>query len=258
MTRVGLALWLLVLALCVRGWGGERWNHEVAVVDYYAKYTWKPPDKTGRRVVKACFDAVQALGLKPEWVDPDIFLPSRIAESRQFKRIVIPPHAEWFSQTMHEGMNDYVLSGGLLITNASCVLLDANDNYMVDPDDRMTDYPRKHFLGVLGHSGASIERLKVLHACPLTNGVSLGEWLDFERPPSGRKTKTTGATVVITSTFVAREHRGEQPLLTFKHSGRGACVYLVPPIAADAGPPFPRLVENLFSGAVLEWLCLQE
>ena len=249
---------MIAIVLCSRAQAGERWSRGVAVVDYYARYTWKPPDKTGRRVVQACFDAVRALGLEPDWVDPDIFLPSRASESRRYKRIVIPPHAEWFSQIIHEGMNDYVSSGGLLITNVSCVLVDANDNYMVDAKDRITDYPQHSFLGVRGHGGASIKRMKVLYACPLTKGVPVNEWLELSPPPSGRKTSTTGATVVITSDYVAHEQQGKQPFLTFKHSGNGACVYLVPPISARPGKPYLRLVENLFSSAVLEWLCLQE
>lgn len=237
----------------------ERWSRDVAVIDYFGKYTQKAPDRTGRTVVQACFDTVASLGLAPAWVDVDVFLPSRKAEREQFRRIVVPSHANWFSQTMYEGMDDYVRSGGLLITNSSLLLLDANDNYTVDEGDGLTEFAQKGVLGVHGHASCRMTRLRVLHECPLTRGLPEGMWLALAgQGTAGRKTSNVGAYVVVQSNRIVGDRESEQPFLTFRHSGSGACIYLVGSLSSEGGAQYRQLVSNLFSGQVLEWLCLQE
>jgi len=230
----------------------------VGVVAYFAKYTRKVPHASGKRAVKACFAAVKTAGLQPEWVDVDIFLPAHKGRREQFKRLVISTYADWFSQLMYEGMDAYVRSGGLLVTNVSMVLLDANDNYMADAKDTQTDYPRKRFLGVFGHSSCRISRIRARHQCPLTAGLPTGEWLTLTAPTGGRRTRTVGAEVVAVCNRITKHGETVQPFLTFSHVGKGACIYFVGPLHADGGDQYRRLVKNLFSPIVVDWLCLQE
>jgi len=236
----------------------ERWSRDVGVIDYYAKYTRKAPDRSGKAAVTACFNAVKAIGMQPELVDVDIFLDAHRQKREQYRRIVIPPTADWFSPTMYQGMDEYVLSGGLLITNVSLILQDANDNYMIDQSDGISDFAQKHFLGVRGHASCYVTRLKILHDCPLTAGLPSDIWLDLTSRLGSRRTSNVGAYVVVNARGTYREQAVEQPFLTFKHSGRGACIYLAGALAAKAGKNYARITENLFSDQVLEWLCLQE
>jgi len=237
---------------------GERWSRDVGVVDYYGKYTRKAPDRSGRAAVTACLNAVKATGMQAELVDVDIFLRAHKHKREEYRRIVIPPTADWFSQTMYQGMDEYVLSGGLLITNVSLVLQDANDNYMIDQGDGLSDFAQKHFLGVRGHSSCHVTRLKMLHECPLTAGLPVDSWLDLSARVGSRRTRNVGAYVVVDALRTYHDQEAEQPFLTFKHSGKGACIYAAGALAANAGETHARLVENLFSDKVLEWLCLQE
>lgn len=235
-----------------------RWSREVGVIDYFAKYTRKAPDASGKRAVRACFDAVKAAGLQPEWVDVDIFLPTHRSRREQFKRLVIPTYADWFSQLMYEGMDDYVRRGGLLITNVSMILLDANDNYVADAKDTQTDYPQKRFLGVFGHSSCRISRIRILHQCPLTAGLPVGEWLPLTASIGARRTRTVGAEVIAECNRITNQGETVQPFLTFHHVGKGACIYFVGPLHAIAGGQYRQLIKNVFAPAVVDWLCLQE
>lgn len=236
----------------------EPWSRDVGVVDYYAKYTRKAPDRSGKVAVTACFNAVKATGMEPELVDVDIFLHAHKHKCEQYRRIVIPPTADWFSPTIYQGMDEYVLSGGLLITNVSLILQDANDNYMIDPGDGTSDFAQKHFLGIHGHGSCHVTRLKILHECPLTAGLPIDSWLDLAARVGSRRTRNVGAYVVVHALHTYRDQEVEQPFLTFKHSGKGACIYAAGALAANAGETCARLVENIFSDKVLEWLCLQE
>ena len=82
---------------------------------------------------------------------------------------------------MLEGMDDYVRDGGLLVTNASLILLDANANYRVDPGEGVTHFASDGFLGVLGHASCTMDRLLVMRPSPLTAGLAEG-WLRSSRP----------------------------------------------------------------------------
>jgi len=138
------------------------------------------------------------------------------------------------------------------------VLLDANDNYMADAKDTQTDYPQRRFLGVFGHSSCRIDRIKILHQCPLTAGLPVGEWLALTAAVGARRTRTVAAEVIAECNRVTKHGEAVQPFLTFRHVGKGACIYFVGPLHADAGDQYQRLVRNLFSPTVVDWLCLQE
>ena len=153
---VGMGAFLLLASVAC---GGQR-SKEVGVLDYLKKYTETPSKKACMAATECCWKVVKEAGLEPEWVDVDIFLPQNKAQRDQFKRIVIPTSTEWFTIKMYEGMDDYVRSGGLLMTNCSCILLDANENYKGDKEDTTTEYCRDNFLGVRGHASAVMRQIK--------------------------------------------------------------------------------------------------
>ena len=205
---------------------------------------------------KICFDAVRRAGLAPEAVDADLFLPKNKANRDRFKRLLIPAASDYFAQAMYEGMDDYVTSGGLLITNGSLLLLDKNANYRVDEGDGVTDFSREHFLGVYGHGSCMMRRLKSLHECPLTQGLPLNAWVTLNSPVAGRQTRNHSAEVLVVSDTVVRDSpRGSQPFLTYRHQGRGAAIYLVGQLGGSAEKPVLQLLQNILSPATLEWLC---
>jgi hypothetical protein len=238
--------------------GGER-SKEVAIIDYLQKYSDTPSKKSCAKAAEYCLKAVKDTGLSPEWVDVDIFLPQSKADRDKYKRIVIPTATEWFTMKMYEGMDDYVKSGGLLITNCALLLLDANENYKVDEKDAITDFARDNFLGVRGHAGALMRKIKVLQECPLTKGLQTNVWINLEHEMSGRETRNCSAEVVIISDRIQKgAEKGEQPFLTYKHMEKGACIYLVGQVGEIKDKNILQIISNIFSQETLEWLCLQE
>jgi hypothetical protein len=230
-------------------------DKEIGVLDYCRKY-----EPRSKKAVQSAFrdvcEAVRTAGLDPEAVDVDIFLSTNRDQRNRYKRLLIPTATDWFSQAMYEGMDDYVRSGGLLITNCSLILLDADANYRIDPGDHVTKFAQTTFLGVRGHAGCTMGRLKILHDCPLTSGLAPGTWLRLDRPLSGRQTHNLSAEVLAVSDRIeSGKDQGEQPFLTFKHQGHGACVYLVGQIGPRSESTLVRLLANLFAPATLKWLC---
>ena len=49
-----------------------------------------------------------------------------------------------------------------------------------------------------------------------------------------------------------RKPNGTQPLLTYRHAGKGACVYIVPHLSDE--PHMKQVFENVLSQAMLDWL----
>ena len=252
---VGMGAFLLLASVAC---GGQR-SKEAGVLDYLRKYTGTPSNKACVAATACCWKAVKEAGLEPEWVDVDMFLPQNKAQRDQYKRIVIPTATEWFTLKMYEGMDDYVRSGGLLVTNCSCILLDANENYKVDKEDATTEYCRDNFLGVRGHASALMRQIRVIQECPLTKGLEQNAWITLEKEMAGRQTTNHSAEVLILSNRVVRgEAKGEQPFLTYKHIKNGACIYLVGQIGDKMDKNVRQIVANIFSAETLEWLCLQE
>jgi len=233
---------------------------EVGVVDYYRKFTRPGKDKTGRRVTRNFLALIREIGLKPEWVDPDIFLPANKAKRDRYQRLAISSYTDWFSRKMYEGMNDYVKSGGLLITNSSLVLEDVNANYRIEAAiDKITTYPTETFLGVRGTQSVVMSRIRAVEACPLTKGLRPGAWIELKKPLGGRRTRNRSAEGVVQSDCQMRGKRlPPQPFLTFKHQSKGACIYLVGQVGDLRDPTLRRIFKNVFSARTLDWLCLQE
>lgn len=231
----------------------------VGLVDYLSRYQYPRGKRGAKAGLKNMEARLKEIGLRPERVSPDIFLPRNKAACDRFQRIVVPGGAEFFSRAIHEGMNDYVRRGGLLVTNVSMVLEDVDEDYVVTNKDKQTDYPAKSFLGVRGHQSARITRLKALAECPLTRGMKEGEWITLTKPTAGRNARNLSADVVILSDRIMKRRKpSEQPFLTFKHQENGACIYLVGRVGTLKGPTALRVFRNIFSAETLNWLCLQE
>lgn len=236
---------------------GTPRDKEIAVLDYARKYQ-TPSQRTVTEHFKNWVNAIQQAGLAPETVDVGIFLPQNRAERNRFKRIVIPSSAERFTRAMYEGMNDYVRDGGLLITSSGLLLLDTNANYQADSSTVITDFAQNTFLGVRAHASATMRHIKVLQSCPLTDGLPPGEWIRLDPPCTGRSTVNRSAEVIIVSDrFKGDRPDGEQPFLTVKHYGRGACIYLVGQLGKTPDKTVVQILKNACSSATLEWLCAQ-
>ncbi|MCX6909927.1 MAG: hypothetical protein NTY01_18055 [Verrucomicrobia bacterium] len=230
-------------------------DKEIGVLDYARKFEVKSKRDT-ERMLQSRLQMIQQAGLTPETVDADIFLPQNRATRNRYKRLFIPGGSDWFTQAAYEGMAEYVRDGGLLITCSGLLLLDANANRRADEGEGITEFSKNGFLGVRAHAGATMRRLKVLQSCPLTAGLATDGWITLETPLSGRDTLNRSAEVVIISDRTKRDQPdGEQPFLTYKHTGRGACIYLVGQTSATPDKTFVLLLKNICSPATLDWLC---
>jgi len=231
-------------------------NKEVGVVEY-KKFEWKSSDYCYKIYTKYLFDTISNLGFKPEWIEMDIFLPENKTERDRYKRIVISTSAIWFTPEMYEGMDDYVKSGGLLITNSSLIGIDINRNYKLDEGDK---YEANEIVGVYGHASAQMSKIFVEIECPLTKGIPVGEWISLEAKVAGRVTINKSATVLITSDRIYKEETsGNQPFLTYKHSGKGACIYIVPVLLdLEKNKYLLTILKNALSKETLEWLTIGE
>jgi len=234
---------------------GATRDKEIGVLEYTRKYK-TASDRSASEHFKNCLKAIQQAGLTPEVVDVDIFLPQNRAERNRFKRLFIPAGAEWFSKAMYEGMNEFVRDGGLLITGSGLLLLDTNANYRADDGSSMSDFARDTFLGVRAHASVTMRQVKVLQPCPLTAGLPVGEWIRLDPASPGRWTLNRSAEVlIIADRFKDDRPDGEQPFLTVKHSGRGACIYLVGQIGKTPDRTLAQILKNACSAATLQWLC---
>ncbi len=232
-------------------------DKEIAVLDYAKKYEVKSK-RAMEGAFKSWMQMIQEAGLTPEPVDVDIFLATNRAERNRYRRIFIPPGSEWFSQAMYAGMTEYVRDGGLLITCSGLLLLDANANYRADDGEGIHDYAQNTVLGVRASASALIHQLKVVQSCPLTAGLPADGWITLSTPASGRAATTRSAEVAIISDRSQKDRpNGEQPFLTYKHTGRGGCVYLVGTAGKTSDKTLTQLLSNLCSRATLEWLCAQ-
>jgi len=256
--------WVTLIALAILGGAAAAAprTNEVGIVRYLDRYTFADSAKGRERGVKNAADAIYArikeIGLTPEWVDPDIFMEQRRGERDRFKRIVIPSAGEWYSRAIHEGMNDYVQNGGLLVVNMSLVCEDNGDYVIGSKGGATTKYPGDTFLGVFGHATANMTRIKAVAANALTRGLTVDEWITLEETMGGRKTRNISAEVVVISDHQTKTGKTvEQPFLTFKHQNKGACIYLVGQVGALTDKTVRQIFRNIFSNETREWLCLQ-
>jgi hypothetical protein len=230
-------------------------DREIGILDYAARYDTGTSKPALVRAGQEAWAVVESTGLKPQWVDVNLLLPAGRAERNRYRRMFVAAHVAWLSQPLLEGLADYVQSGGLLVTNASLILLDANANYQRDPDEGTTRFAAEGFLGVFGHAGCTMERMQVMRPCPLTAGLAEG-WLPLVPPTGGRRTTILSAeTVMIAAGSFKNQPIDAQPFLTFKHSGRGAAIYLVGQMGPKSDPQLKRILANALSAETLTWLC---
>jgi hypothetical protein len=232
-------------------------DREIGIVDYAARYETSTPKRALIQAGQECSTLIEAAGLKPAWVDVNLLLPAGRGERNRYKRIFVPSSVGWLSQPMLDSLADYVQCGGLLVSNASLILLDANANYKADPGEGVTHFAADGFLGVFGHGGCTMDRLKVVRPCPLTAGLPDG-WFPLAPIAGGRRTTIRSAETLILASGNYKEGRvGQQPFLTFKHSGRGTAIYLVGQVGPKSDPQLKRILTNILAPETLAWLCWQ-
>ncbi|MGI6087799.1 MAG: hypothetical protein ACOYCD_07665 [Kiritimatiellia bacterium] len=234
------------------------WSKDLAIVSLDGHKL----SKSYTAEVRALEKLAEALGLAPEWVDEDIFLPEQHAQCRQYRRILLPRHAFHFTPLMYAGMTRYVTDGGLLISNSSLLGIDKDGDREFNLDKGDTYWPGKRgcfpTLGVYGHSSVTITNVTVVMDCLLSAGLPTGQLLDLGQPINTRKTMNNSAEVVITcnGTYKSDAIRN-QPFLTYKHMGNGACIFVAPNLQGKH-PWVCQIASNCFSLKTLNWLTLQE
>lgn len=238
----------------------ESREHDVGVVNYYAKYEARTEDRQDRqsRTVDAQFELFKEVDDRVAWVDVDIFLKTAKAERDTYKRIVIPYSTEWFTMEMYEGMEDYVRSGGLLITLSAGILVDENKNYRQD-DGTTTDFLRQSVIGVQARSGSTIQEVKVVNADSLlTRGLDADHWLTLQRGSGSRCTENINATVVMVSRQTCDGETAERPHLTHNAIGKGSCIYIAGSIYNVEDPVHTQIATNVLSDETLAAFCTQD
>ncbi|MDD2708207.1 MAG: hypothetical protein PHV34_09380 [Verrucomicrobiae bacterium] len=203
-------------------------------------------------------EALQVIHCPTEWVSPLIFTPEKAKDRAQFKRLILPAGADWFSLALYQGMHEYVLNGGLLITNSSLALADENENQIIDKEDGTTPFPREKFIGAWGGAWCSMGEVKVAQECPLSQGLPVGQWIRLAAPLAGRCTSLVTAEAALISNQIRKDHKpAEQPFLMYRQVGKGACIYLAGEITSKHinDPTIAQILKNIFSSETLEWLC---
>ena len=235
------------------------WSKDLAIVSLDGHKL----SKSYTAEVRALEKFAEALGLAPEWVNEDIFLPEQHAHCLQYRRILLPRHAFHFTPLMYAGMTRYVTDGGLLISNANLLGIDKDGDREFNMDKGDTYWPGKHgcfsTLGVYGHSSVIITNITVEMECLLSAGLSAGQLLDLGQPISTRETINKSAEVVITGNGIYNKDTAirSRPFLTYKHIGNGACIFVAPNLQGKH-PWVCQIASNCFSPKTLNWLTLQE
>jgi len=233
--------------------------HELGLIDYYARYY--SFDRKGRPVedrrLAGLADLLRQAGLPITVVDVDLFLDYRKSERDTYKRLHIPEFAFTLTQDMYDGIADYVEHGGLLVLNNSYFQLDKEREYWLDAKDKRTWIPERSFLGVFGHRSPVLNRIKLLQACPLTQGLPIGRWIELQETSWARQTRNLSAEVIGQGNLLLRGKDVKTVLLTYKKVGAGATIYLGPFLRAGAlaEPSLRKMVGNVFSDETLSWLC---
>ena len=235
--------------------------HELGLIDYYARYY--NFDRKGRPVkdrrLAVLADLLRQAGLPVTVIDVDVLLDFRKSERNTYKRLLIPEFAFALTRDMHEGLADYVEHGGLLVVNNSYFQLDEEREYWLDARDKRTRIPERSFLGVFGHRSPVLNRIKLVQACPLTQNLPVGTWIDLRERAWARQTRNLAAEVIGHGNLLLRGKDVTTALLTYKKSGAGAAIYLGPFLRAGAlaEPSLRKIVHNVFSDETLRWLCRQ-
>lgn len=249
---------VILLLTLFAGLNASARDKELGIVNYFSKYELDDPKKeeTSAKELKIFFSEIEKLEtVKPEWVDVDIFLPHNRVQADNFKRIIIPRSANWFTMEMYEGMLQYVKSGGLLITQSALLLLDKNADYKGgDPDTTM--FARKSFMGVSSSGSSQMREMKVLQENALTKGFAMNEWVKFNDTLYGRISKNQSAQEVIIAKQKWKDGEGEGTFLAYKSTGQGACIYLDGSFIPKE-PVIVRLMKNILSEETLKWLCVR-
>ncbi|MHC4871758.1 MAG: hypothetical protein ACYTFY_07925 [Planctomycetota bacterium] len=232
---------------------------ELGIVDYLSKYDY-PDEARNRRSIKVINKFIENIekvsGTVTEKVDVDFFLEANREKLSRFKRIIIPPAASWFTAEMYQGMAAYVNGGGLLISFEALILLDKDSSYEAVGGD-ITKFPRDTFLGLRVADGGVLSKYKSAEENPLSAGISSVEWTAFEGVVYGRSTRKKSANVAISAEFASKKKKYVCPMVTYKTSGKGSCVYL----GFNFNPEVKVLsdiLKNTLSEKTFNWLCRKD
>jgi len=231
----------------------------VGVINYYAKYSARTTERTEKntKAVSDFFERVKAVDDRAEWVDVDIFLPDRKEERDKWQRLIIAYPTDYFTLKMYEGMLDYIRSGGLLITQISGVLVDANENYEHD-EGTTSSFALENFVGVHGASGCIIDQVKVVEQSPLTEGISTDDWQTLDPPVGSRCTTNQKAKVLMISKQQCKGPEQQGPYLSVMSVSKGACVYVAGALNSMQCAVQGQVMKNCLSPQTLEKYCIQE
>jgi hypothetical protein len=224
-------------------------KEETAVVKY-DKYEYGAKRQNHTKNLVTC---VVESGFEPALIDETIFLKENRGKCASYKRILVPAIAHMFSSEMYEGMTEYVQNGGLLIINTSPLFMGSyNDSFEKQPFGKLGF----ELVGVYGQSTGDITKMRILSLSPITEGLPANEWIALEPSAIGRLTKITGnATEVVTADVLQKgKPIGNRPLLTYKRTGKGVCIYFVPTINPVMDENLKALLKNVLSDKTLKWL----
>ncbi|MFA6715605.1 MAG: hypothetical protein WCS27_09520 [Victivallaceae bacterium] len=220
--------------------------------------------KKRQHFVRRLADAVKENGYTPDLVGMDIFFEVNKKECASYKRILVPCTVTALTPEMHEGMTEYVKNGGLLILNRLPAVIDTNNNYKFDKEDRRLGRKGFDLIGVYSNSTVNIAKLKVSSLTPITEGLPLDEWLPLSPSAKGqaaiiRNTETIQLIAAHLTENAKGRYRMDQPFLTYKRTGNGACIYVVPFIywAKTPSEHLKTVFKNVMSEKTLEWLTTQ-
>jgi len=198
------------------------------------------PQRTYEKRIPEFRNKLMAYGLKVESVDEDIFLPGNKDKRDKHKRILILYYYT-FPEDICSGMNDYVRSGGLLISNAN-----------ISPYNNKARKVKISIHGIYASSSVRLKDICSLIECPLTRGLEKGK--NIECQLWTRKSQDSGAEILVSGSAVAGKDKEDKeiiinkmPVVAFKHSGNGAFIYL-------GIPDNEQLLKNCFSDETLDWL----
>ena len=230
-------------------------DRELGFVEY-AKFQWRKRTPKWHKTGHPFRLGLKKKGVAVEPVTMDIFLPAKKSERDRYKRLYIHAGAHWFTPAMYDAMEDYVRSGGLLVTNSSIFGIDTNGDYKLGREDTWMKNPGNKTLGVSGSGTAYMTKMRVEVACPLTAGLERGGWVPLAKKIVGRKARNYGAKVVVTSDRIYKgKPAGTQPMLTYRHAGKGACIYIVPHMSDE--PHMKTILDNVLGKETLDWLTTQ-
>jgi hypothetical protein len=200
------------------------------------------------------------MGIKAEMVPPAIFSSAQRAKREQYKRIFIPWYCYVFSMEHYRGMEEYVKSGGFLVTCSGLSLVDS-DGDKRKSKDKGTKFPADTFLGLDASWVFNIKKIKLVDSeNVLVEKMELkSDWMQFVVP--GRKGRNISADVIIAAEGLIYDKKHKGAFLAVKSYGKGACVFIAAPLSKrksfEKHPELEKISVNCFLSPAFKDFCIQ-